>query len=662
MIAKPLVLCLLLAAGWATDLQPAVPPAMEAADAAAVERLLAAGDPAAVAWGAYHAGRLGLPGAVPALVTAVERCAGQPPTEPRLPWRQAARSCLAALIDLGRPVPPAAPGLAWAVGDLDAAVILAALDPAAGRSLLARAVRWESISEATWTACANLLAAGDGDVRDLVRGLQPCLRIAVADPGAETAFQVRSGSGRRALQKGFPPAARWIPGLADAPGARLLADGPTPVWISRDPGSVPPAGVIREGDPWLQRMELTERRLAYRLVLLRRRLGGLPPPPPIFREVEVPWDGPEALLGEVARQRAAGQAGWDEWFAALARAGMAEVPCPVLLVLPGGGGRSARSQPLPPWPAMAGDDAAGVSRLFACATPYATAWAAHHAARLGLVGCAADLERGIRQAAAEADGYAQAVRQACGDALIGLGVTPEPATIAAMDACDARVILALGDPVRHRGVLIEALHGAMSASPSWHAAAEALASRRDPEAALILTGLLAPRVAVQVWAGDGHPAEPPVQRPSRMGSGSIAYEGFPGDAPWVLATAESPGARVVAAGPPRIWAGHGGAAIDLPTDGQRPADLLARMAGLDPAEVPRVRATAAIGWHGPADLAAQTARLRDGHQRAWDAFMARLAATGAVPAGTPAPRAQIEIDDRRDGGDPLPSGDQASPF
>lgn len=196
-------------------------------DAAAVERLLAAEDPASIAWGAYHAGRLGLTAQAPTLIKLVRTSSANPAV---------LRACVAALIDLGRPVDAGLPELVWQAERRDEAMLLAANDPDRHRAWLLWRIA-EQTHPVLWMTAGNLLlqTRHPEALTAFHDGLRPNLRIELAVP--DDRFGCRSSSVRRRLATilrpdGFPPVVHWwiAPAHAnDAATGILLADGPVPI-------------------------------------------------------------------------------------------------------------------------------------------------------------------------------------------------------------------------------------------------------------------------------------------------------------------------------------------------------------------------------------------------------------------------------------------------
>lgn len=210
-------------------------PPVPVGDADGVKRLLAAGDPASVAWAAYHAARLRLAIAVPDLLAYI---ADHPDPAASEPERTARSACAAALADLRQSVAEGVPARLLATGSPGAAYYLAALDPARHEGWLIDRVQAEAHDDAAWLLAANLLAKRRTPAATLALhgGLAPTLTIEVWDAG-------RGGGGRKRAvscsdgvsqrRPGFPPLVVWGLTVRAEQGVELLADGPTPIWASR---------------------------------------------------------------------------------------------------------------------------------------------------------------------------------------------------------------------------------------------------------------------------------------------------------------------------------------------------------------------------------------------------------------------------------------------
>ncbi len=231
---RPLVSLLLLTA-VALGQEPSPPPPD---DPASVLALLRSKAPAEAAWGAHLAGRTGLRDAVPLLL---ELLPPRPAAEAK-EWRFVHAAVLDALVRLEARVPAAVLRSHLGTANAAAALVLIARDPEEGReTLLAVLPEWLSPRlSAPAVAAGNLLA------RTRTRGLAFLLlsrwtidlTVTVTDQpdlffGGSASASISCGDGRLEVPEGFPPHAWYEASFRKGEGAAVLADGPTPVYVTR---------------------------------------------------------------------------------------------------------------------------------------------------------------------------------------------------------------------------------------------------------------------------------------------------------------------------------------------------------------------------------------------------------------------------------------------
>jgi hypothetical protein len=305
-------------------------------DAAAVARLFAAGDPASVAWAAYHAARLRLAIAVPDIVAHLRDGAGKKHQDPE---QVASRACAAALADLRQPVEVGVPALVWTTGCRAEAMYLAAIEPSRHEAWLIERLRSTDEHEMDtlpWLAAANLLALRRTPVATLalLQGLEPTLSIQVMDEGKVNGGRRRKvgcGDGYTTLLPGFPPLVVWD--LTRRPekenGVELLADGPVPVWVSRREQTRESQGV---GSAFW-----SVRRSQYRTLVLESLLGSGTMIPALDpdQEISIVWPGRTALIEHAAQILAEQEARWAALTAGLVQAQLlpAGTPSPVVRLI-----------------------------------------------------------------------------------------------------------------------------------------------------------------------------------------------------------------------------------------------------------------------------------------------------------------------------------------
>lgn len=325
-ISRLLACALLLSAHLlpAVDPDPVVvelPPVM-AEDAAAVAHLFAAGDPASVAWAAYHAARLRLAIAVPDLLAHLGDGAGR---EAKGPEQAAARACAAALADLRQPVEAGVPARIWAVGCRAEAYYLAAIDPARHEAWLIERLRDTDESDVAWQAVANLLAQRRTPEATLAvfQGLAPTLRFEVWPANSwRGPFRGsdRASAGHTITRRlpGFPPVVYWELTDQAERGIERVADGPSPIWASR----CEHAQATHQGARYIIRSTASAlRRAEYRILVLQRLLGANALSPPLAEErAGVGWSGRAALLECAGRHLTEQRGRWEALTEALVEA------------------------------------------------------------------------------------------------------------------------------------------------------------------------------------------------------------------------------------------------------------------------------------------------------------------------------------------------------
>lgn len=295
-----------------------------------------------------------------------------------------------------------------------------------------------------------------------------------------------------------------------------------------------------------------------------------------------------------------------------------------------------------------------VLRLLAAGGARELAWAATHAARLGL----RDLAPGLaRRALTSGDDKDQVwASRACLVAFIDLDAVDEVGLAQrarAIGALDLAVMLAARNPQAHRALLLEILRSGdpVWLKAYWAAAANLLATLRDREAAQVLFAALAPRLVVRVE--DPIPmAQVDVPEAGEFAGvrhfdGFRRHRGFPPIVGWSLVFgAATPNRRLVADGPSPVFAERstGKEHLQQGVDQYR-ADCLAVMLGRDAGPAPRYKTAILITWTGADALVAEAARQRAALGEAWVGFTRRLEAAHLLPnSGAPAPSITVELD------------------
>lgn len=243
---------ILVLAGLAHGERPARAEEPEAV--AEVRRLIAADTPAALAWAAFTAAERGATGAGEDLVLALLRVLEGVGGAEQGPWVRAA--LLDALTRLRVRVPDDLVLALAEEGRDDLAVHLLDVQPTAAPLLLRVYDAWDGPwdgpgedGSAAWLALGNHLAAGgaDGFAARVLRRATLVRRVEVRpshERRASTAGPPPQGTvpgcGLLRPPEGFPPIAIVRLWTEAGAGRRLLATGPTGVWVSRE--------VLRPGD------------------------------------------------------------------------------------------------------------------------------------------------------------------------------------------------------------------------------------------------------------------------------------------------------------------------------------------------------------------------------------------------------------------------------
>lgn len=284
----------------------------DAGDAAAVAALFAAGQPAATAWAAYHAARLGLEDERSRLVEVLLK-----PTTPNSPERTAAQACAAALADFRQPVAAEVPPALWSQGARAESVVLVALEPARHERWLIERLAAADTGDTVWLAVVQLLAGirSVAAVDAILRGVAPVLTVEARDPddnsihGEGRPYCSADGVSRR--RAGFPPVVRWSLSTWCQVDAPLVA-GPDPVWAVRQEQLEERKGVGSSGEV----PDRNEVRVAILAGLVPEAAPGLQAGP--VRDVA--WNGEAAFVQACADLLTAEQQRWQALVDALRRA------------------------------------------------------------------------------------------------------------------------------------------------------------------------------------------------------------------------------------------------------------------------------------------------------------------------------------------------------
>ncbi len=301
------------------------------------------------------------------------------------------------------------------------------------------------------------------------------------------------------------------------------------------------------------------------------------------------------------------------------------------------------------------NDAAAIAALFAAGQPASTAWAAYHAARLGLEDERSRLVEVLLKPTMP-NSPERTAAEACAAALADFRqpVAAEvPPALWSQGAQDESVVLVALEPARHERWLIERLAAADTGGAVWLAVVQLLAGIRSVAAVDAILRGVAPVLTVEARDADDTSIH-------RKSSG-YCYDGvarrragFPPVVRWSLTTRTQSDAPLVA-GPDPVWAVRQEQWEEEKGDGSTGEILdrnkvrVALLTGLVPEAAPGLQAGPVrdVAWNGEAAFVQECADLQTAEQQRWQALVDALRRADLLPAGAQPPQVRLQLKDRR---------------
>ena len=300
-------------------------------------------------------------------------------------------------------------------------------------------------------------------------------------------------------------------------------------------------------------------------------------------------------------------------------------------------------------------DAAAIAALFAAGQPATTAWAAYHAARLGLEDERSRLVEVLLKPTTP-NSPERTAAQACAAALADFRqpvAVEVPPVLWSQGARAESVVLVALEPARHERWLIERLAAADTGGAVWLAVVQLLAGIRSVAAVDAILRGVAPVLTVEARDADDT---------SHGGSfASISADGvarrragFPPVVRWSLTTLTQVDAPLVD-GPEPVWAVRKeqweekkgvGSTGEIP---DRNKVRVALLTGLVPEAAPGLQAGPVrdVAWNGEAAFVQECADLLTAEQQRWQALVDALRRADLLPAGAQPPQVRLQLKDLR---------------